>query len=148
MRPTLQTRKPIHKLRLTDLKDFPIWEFATDEEGDEDQDETCVRPVDAVVVGVDLYSLSVAADFKTVSGKAMSGFVGVTTADTFEFGHGVILHERDYIFVPSSEYPYADNERKVAASMLNMDDALVFPLEFTLRVLIQGEKVARNGKFK
>ena len=36
MRPTLKSRKPVDQLRPVDLKTFPVWEFASDEEGEED----------------------------------------------------------------------------------------------------------------
>ena len=45
MTPTALTRKPVGDLDPEDLATFPTWEFATDEEGREDQDETFVRPV-------------------------------------------------------------------------------------------------------
>jgi hypothetical protein len=41
---TLKTRKPVDKLTVGDLVAFPIWEFASDEESVEGQDETWVRP--------------------------------------------------------------------------------------------------------
>jgi len=50
MKPTLATRKPVEELSATDLETFPLWEFAWDEEGDEDQDETWVRPVEGTVI--------------------------------------------------------------------------------------------------
>ena len=148
MRVTLRTRKPIDQLQPEDLAAFPIWEFANDEEGTEEQDETWVRPIKAKVVGPDLYSLSVAANFRTASGQVIAGFVGVTTAGEFEFGHGVLLHDREYIFVPSSEYSDAKKERKNVLSALRMNERQVFPLVFTLRVPIEGETVLRGGEFK
>ena len=37
-------RKPVNELTIDDFNKFPVWEFALDEEGDENQDETTVRP--------------------------------------------------------------------------------------------------------
>jgi hypothetical protein len=147
MRPSLRTRKPINQLQPEDLAAFPIWEFATDEEGNEEQDETWVRPVESKSVGPHLYSLSVAAEFQTASGQAITGFVGVTTAEAFEFGHGVLLHQGKYIFVPSAEYPHAKKEHKVIALALGMEESQVFPLKFALRVVVQGEATFRRGEF-
>src|SRR3954462_3252023 len=46
MTTSLTTRKPVDELTAADLEAFPVWEYADDEEGDdEDQDETWVRPV-------------------------------------------------------------------------------------------------------
>jgi hypothetical protein len=147
MNPSLQTRKPVDELQPEDLEAFRIWEFALDEEEIEEQDETWVRPVPGNVVGLDLYSLTVAATFRTASGEAISGAVGVTTADEFEFGHGVLLHEGKYIFVPSAEFPGAKKERKAVALALGMPVNQVFPLKFTLRALVEGETIFRHGEF-
>lgn len=147
MSPSLRTRKPVDQLQSEDLEEFPIWEFATDEEESEEQDETWVRPVRGNVVGLNLYLLTVAANFHTASGEVMSGAVDVTTADGFEFGHGVLLHMSQYIFVPSAEFPGGENERMTVALALGMPVKQVFPLKFTLRALVEGETVFRHGEF-
>jgi hypothetical protein len=46
----LQTRKPVDRLTLGDFAAYPVWGYATDEEGVEGQDETWERPVPAAVV--------------------------------------------------------------------------------------------------
>lgn len=38
-------RKAVNELTLADLARHPVWEYASDEEGEPDQDETTVRPV-------------------------------------------------------------------------------------------------------
>ncbi len=40
----MSKNKPIDKLTLEDFKDNPIWEWAIDDEQNEEQDETWVRP--------------------------------------------------------------------------------------------------------
>lgn len=65
MQVTLKTRKPVNKLTPEDLVTFPIWEFASDEEGVEGQDETWVRPVRRSQVPLEAYSQLVAADLTT-----------------------------------------------------------------------------------
>jgi hypothetical protein len=85
--PTPETRKPVDQLTPEDFAAFPIWEFAIDDEPSDtepEQDETWVRPVDASVAAVDAYSLLVAADFTTASGRPLQGFVGVTTAGSLQ----------------------------------------------------------------
>lgn len=147
MNPSLRTRKPVDELQPEDLDAFPIWEFSLDEEGVDEQDETWVRPVPRNVIGHDQYSLTVAANFITASGGEILGAVGVTTADGFEFGHGVLLYTGRYIFVPSAEFPGAKKERKAVAMALGMQLKQVFPLKFTLRALVEGETVFRQGEF-
>ncbi|HSP30575.1 MAG TPA: hypothetical protein VLO13_00940, partial [Halomonas sp.] len=139
MKPSLQTRKPINELNPEDLEAFPIWEFAIDEEENEEQDETWVSPVRGNVIDSDEYSLSVSANFITASGKAISGAVDVTTADEFEFGHAFLLYDGSYIFVSSEKFPDPNQERNAVALALGLPVEKVFPLKFTLRVLIEGE---------
>lgn len=38
-------RKLVYELTPSDLQQFPVWEFALDEEGEEGQDEATVRPL-------------------------------------------------------------------------------------------------------
>lgn len=40
----MKIRKQVYELASTDFEEHPIWEFASDEEGEEDQDEATVRP--------------------------------------------------------------------------------------------------------
>src|SRR5688572_20988439 len=101
---TLASRKPINRITTQDLDAYPIWEFATDEEDIEGRDETWIRPVPANSVPRNAHSLSVAADFVTSSGKVLPGIIGVTTVDGLEFGHGALLVEGDYLFVPTSQF--------------------------------------------
>ena len=148
MSTTVASRKPINKITVQDLEVFPIWEFAADEEDIEGRDETWIRPVKAKDVPPDAYSLSVAADYQTASGKVLTGIVGVTTAGGLEFGHGALLVQGDYHFVPASDYWRGNDARKALAQALGMAEAQIFPLRFTLRVCLRGEKTARTGQFQ
>ncbi len=40
----MRIRKQAYELASTDFEEYPIWEFALDEEGEEGQDEATVRP--------------------------------------------------------------------------------------------------------
>lgn len=140
-KPTLKTRKPIDELVPDDLVAFPIWEFAMDEEGEPDRDETWVRPVRSRVLERGNYSLSVAADFVTASGSNLVGFMGVSTADQIEIDHPVVLASGKYIYVKSTE----PKERRAVAAALGMSVAEVFPLQFALRVKLKGEAAPRRG---
>ncbi|HEY0682483.1 MAG TPA: hypothetical protein VGD45_09140 [Steroidobacter sp.] len=140
-RPTLKTRKPIDELTAADLAAFPIWEFASDEEDDEDQDETWVRPVDAQVVRKGQWSLSVAAEFRTRAGTTIPGLIGVTTAEGLDISDAVLLPDGKYIFVDAS----TAKTRRETAKALGMSAREVFPLEYTLRVRIGREKELRTG---
>ena len=35
----MKIRKQVYELTISDIEEFPVWEFASDEEGDDGQDE-------------------------------------------------------------------------------------------------------------
>jgi hypothetical protein len=150
MAATIETRKPIDQITVTDLVDFPIWEFCLDEEGIDGMDETWVRPLAAAAVPNGAYSLSVAAEFHTASGLRVDGFIGVTTiAGEVEISQAVLLFGGKYLFVPDKpdmriDAPGDDeNDRAALADMLGTSP--VFPLRYRLSVLIDGEASHREG---
>ena len=72
----MRVRKQVYELTAADLVAHPVWEFALDEEGEEGQDETTVRPFEsegAVDPAGGLYV--VAAAFTLANGVSASGFV-------------------------------------------------------------------------
>jgi len=85
MKVTVRTRKPIDSLTVTDLRTFPVWEWASDEETNDDQDETWVRPVrgglppgdGTFIVGVAL----VASCGKKFNGYAEASYPGTPDED-------------------------------------------------------------------
>jgi hypothetical protein len=148
MKPSLKTRKPIDQLRPIDLKTFPVWEFASDEEDNEDQDETWVRPVRTRQVPGDAYSLSVAASLTTPSGIEYPGIVGVSTAEGFEAVHAAVLTEDNYVFIPWPGMAGASKLARGAAKELRLRTKDLFPLAYRLVVLIEGESSPREGVYQ
>ena len=153
MAPTLKTRKPVNDLTVEDLLTFPIWEFTTDEEGVEGQDETWVRPVRHSQVPLEAYSQLVATDFTSAGGVQLLGFMTVTTADGLEVTAGSVVGERLYLVLPSMSEERALEEglswqvqsRNEVVEALGGSAASVFPLAYKLRVAIRGEKTPRSG---
>lgn len=154
---TLKTRKPVVKLTVTDLRTFPVWEYAIDEEGDGDQDETWVRPVDCTTVRKGVYSQIVATDFATPAGSELQGFMIVTTAQgKVEIHAGAVVGSLGYRALPwlsrklairrNATWDVAARDRLLSA--VGQSEAEVFPLQYSLRVLIRGEKEARRGVLK
>jgi hypothetical protein len=74
--PDSRIRKSISELSRRDLDRCPIWEFASDEEGEEGQDETTVRPL---AVSGDLNPSAgvviVRARFILADGTEMTGYL-------------------------------------------------------------------------
>ena len=138
---TEKTRKPIDELTVYDLDDFPIWEFAIDEEDVEGQDETWVRPVLADCIGRDAFSLSVAADFRTKSGARFEGFMDVTSVSE-EICQGSILSGGRYLRVFSET---TAKDRRDIAEALALPERDVFPMAFELAVCVEGEVNPRAG---
>ena|SRR2546429_4727031 len=146
---TLETRKPIDHLTTSDLSTFPVWEFALDEEGIEGRDETWVRPLNTQIVPKGQYSLTVAADFKAACGRTYSGFVGMNTVpiranEPVTSIEGVILHGTNYLFIPSPGIGFQEG-MEALLSRLGLSVSELFPITYTLRVLIEGEQVLRTG---
>lgn len=69
-------RKQIGGIRASDLRDYPVWEFALDEEGLEGQDEETVRPrPDLQRVDPRDGLFVVAAEFEAADGTRFGGFL-------------------------------------------------------------------------
>jgi hypothetical protein len=147
VRPSLKTRKPIDELRITDVEAFPVWEFAADEEGDEDQDETWVRPLRGKQVPSDAYSLSVSASFTAPTGAEYKGIVGVSTAEGYEAVHAAVLTDDNYVFIPWPGMAGASKMARDAARELGAKAKDLFPLSYRLAVPIQGEATLREGVY-
>jgi hypothetical protein len=153
--PTLKTRKPVVDLRVSDLRAFRIWEFAIDEEGETGQDETWVRPVSARIIPKDAYSQIASAEFCTATGRKLQGFMIVTTAnEQVQIRAGAVMGRIRYRALPRLSRKMA--VRKKATWDVGLRDKLlaaldsherdVFPLQYSLRVLIRGERSLRTGQ--
>ncbi len=139
---TEQTRKPIDQLTAEDLKAFPVWEFATDEEEVEGRDETWVRPVNVGRIANDAWSLSVASDFVAPNGSRFEGIMEVTTAVPSPFPAASLIVGGSYLYIDGAP---GSRERRTLARKLGGTEAELFPLRFTLRVLVEGESTHRTG---
>jgi hypothetical protein len=84
----MKIRKQVYELTLDDFELSPIWEYAADEDGDEDQDEATVRPV-GPDTSVDLIkSMCVArAEFILADGTMMRGYLNPGVPGDMALGH-------------------------------------------------------------
>ena len=140
-----KVRKPVFKLELEDLDLSPIWEFALDEEGEPDQDETTVRPYPCPGALAPADGMFVVrARFQLADGTTMSGYVTppvqdddglgtlqpiiVTAAGQVAFWHG--MH------VPTPE-EIGESYRRLGKSSPDQ----VFPIRFESVVEIVGGAV-------
>ena len=151
---TLATRKPVNALGAADFRAFPVWEYAIDEEGRSGQDETWVRLVAQPQVRKGAYSQLVAAGFLTPSDQRLGGFVVVTTAEVpAELIPGAVLGDFGYQVLPAlsrqaaqeRDLTWCNHARDSLLEAMGLPEPQVFPLRYTLRAIIRGEKAARTG---
>ena len=136
--------KPIGELTSDDLEMFPLWEFATDAEGD--YDETCVRPVvaDAVPVDADNTVYHVACDVFLASGRTLSGHVEVCNG-ALDGGPPMVVNDLGDAF-PLGDPPHRRNQAAFDALFRVPYEAL-FPVRWRLRLPLAGEMLHREGEF-
>jgi hypothetical protein len=142
MSASASTRKSVTDLTVDDLDTFPIWEYATDEEGNDGQDETWVRPLPVARIPSDAFSLSVATDFECPNGTQLEGIMDVTTAVDYPIASAVLFVRGKYTYVGG--VPGSWQRRRIAEE-LGLDEADVFPLKYTLRIMVEGESEYRSG---
>jgi len=155
MKPTRKTRKPVRDLTPSDMQAFPVWEYATDEEGVEWQGESWVRPVAATKIRAKEYSQIVASTFWTSSGQELSGYMIVSPAasTTKQLDHsgGALFHARGQCYLVDLNGSALDFIKrdclKELKRVLKLTPAKLFPLHFELGVPISGEKQLRKGAF-
>jgi hypothetical protein len=139
----MQHSRPIHLLSAGDLLRDPIWEYAMDEESE--GDETYVRPVrrDRVPRGPENCVYHVACDVTAASGGRFLGFVEVCEGEIGDPVPIVVGASGEYW--PLDEAPRRKERPRFEAFFRASFEAL-FPVEWTLRVRIEGESTLRTGR--
>ncbi|MBE7498377.1 MAG: hypothetical protein HS117_25855 [Verrucomicrobiaceae bacterium] len=155
MKLTKKTRMPVDKLTHAHFEVFPVWEYASDEEGDEGMDETWVRPVSAKQVPADEYSQLVTATFTTANGRQFAGFMSVSpvcsTKKVLDHSGGTLFHGLQQCCLIDLNGPAIDFLKKECVdeleNVLKLSSKEIFPLSFVLGTLIEGESKLRKGMF-
>lgn len=147
---TLKTRKPVDQLLPEDLDAFPVWEFATDEEGVPERDETWVRPVGTARVR-DFSGRLVGTIVTLANGtrqRAMLGNVDLTNArSTRHFltlsveSGGAWFHLARY-----HDLDYDVRGPTGLSSFLGLDVDDVFPIAYDISALVADPKTNASGK--
>ena len=146
MKPNSETRKPVDQLELRDLTAYPVWEFAIEEEGGGERDETWVRPVVGRCIPRVDFVLAIAATFTTKGGQEFDGMLWANTNKDLEIEGGSIITQGRYLpfSLPLGPFP---RDRTAVALALGFAEQAFFPLGFTLRLPLEGEQKARTGTF-
>jgi len=145
MPPTTATRKPVDELTASDLEAFPVWEFATDEEEvDKEQDETWVKPVATGELPADGSSLSVAAALRLAGGQVYPGVMFCDTHDGLDIAAIALLTTEGRVLFSQSDSP---SEIRRSLKRLGLDHRSVFPLDYCTRAPSVSTGISVRGTF-
>lgn len=143
---TTKVRKSVSELSTGDLETHPVWEFALDEEGEEGQDETTVRPhVLAGELDPSAGMFVVRARFHLADGSEASGYL--TPPVQGDDGLGTL---QPVIVTGSGQVPFwwgtiLPPQEEIARSYQRLgrtSPAHVFPIRFSSDVPIVGGAVS------
>ena len=138
-------RKPVFKLDLDDLVLCPVWEFALDEEGEPDQDETTVRPYPCPGALAPADGMFVVRTrFQLADGTTMSGYLTPPGQD--DDGLGTL---QPVIVTPDGQVAFwhgmhAPSPDKIGESYRRLGKSSpdkIFPIRFESEVEIIGGAV-------
>ncbi len=134
-------RKQVYRLSSQDLLDSPIWEFCSDEEGIEGQDEATVKPSDDTEVpGYSPGAYVVAADITYADGARANGYLYSSKPDDFVCVSPTILLPTGQINLWAGSLPFVPKWKEHLAndiSLLRSNGAL-FPMLFESRANVNG----------
>ncbi|WP_431046369.1 hypothetical protein [Roseateles sp. L2-2] len=124
------TRKPVDQLSAVDLETFPIWEFVSDDGGNEDEDETWVKPVLAQNIPTIGYALCIAAAARLASGAIYPAVLFGDAVDGLAVSGLALLTTEGRVLFHASD---SATETRRALKRLGMVRHDVFPIEFSTR---------------
>lgn len=141
----MKTRKQVYELKPADLIESPVWEFALDEEGEEDQDEATVRPF--LVAGpLDPSDgmFIVRASFKLADGTSQSGYLtpGVQGDRGIGTVQPAIVTERGQVSFWCGIIQPAGKHLAECYARLGKKPEEIFPFSFSSQVDLVGGTVS------
>ncbi len=128
-------RKQLYELELSDLKEYPIWEFSLDEEGTDGQDEETVRPHS--IDTFDFQSTFIClAKFTLADGTVLEGYV--SPERDLEFSQPLIyIQDSGVVFWFGIVKP-TDEEITEMKTLLGGPDKDIFPIKWETPFLKDG----------
>jgi hypothetical protein len=123
-------RKQVHELTAEDLEANPCWEYASDEEGEEGQDEATARPIPAERAVEETSPVFVQAAFLFPNGRIRLGAVTVNAGDGVS-GHQpvLLLPEGQVMFYVGSMEPKAAAVKSFRSSLRSVS-AIPLPIRY------------------
>lgn len=136
----VEIRKQVYELAIFDFEQFPVWEFALDEEGVEGQDEATVRPYQFNPPLDPSDGLMVAkADFTLADNTKMDGYLYPTIPEDAIMGliqPVIIVGQQQVMFWYGIMEP-DPNILSENYQLLGKDPNEVFPLKFSSAVVLE-----------
>jgi hypothetical protein len=125
-------RKQIYDLTLADLAQYPVWDFALDEEGVEGQDEATLRPLTGALVADEFPGTVVRAKFTLADGTVLIGHMtvpGIGDNSILDFHPSIVTETSQINFMFGYNEP-SNAEKENVYSILGKSAKQVFPIEF------------------
>ena len=136
----MKLRKQVYDLLPRNLEEFPVWEYALDEEGEKNQDEATVRPCTAEDLASETArSFIVRARFTLADGTHAEGYITTPPPDDLTLGaiQPVVVTARgQVVFWCGSIAPSAEQLAR-NYSLLARASSHIFPLTFESAVPLQ-----------
>jgi hypothetical protein len=133
-------RRQVYRLTEEDFVDHPIWEFCSDEEGVDGQDEATVKPsTDPEVPGYSPGAYIVAANVSFADGTQTTGYVYSSEPDDFGcLQPNLVLKSGQVNLWLGGLRGAADQDLAQSYLTINKSSNQVFPLSVETRAKING----------
>ena len=137
----MKIRKPINELTLDDIRKFSVWEYALDEETEDGQDETTVRPCE-ISDALDPSDAIIRARFTLADGTEMLGTMQTPDGDdSLARMQPIIITGCGSVYFWHGIFPPKAAEVALSYEMLGRDAARVFPIQSTSDVELDGAPI-------
>jgi hypothetical protein len=138
----MKIRKPVNELTLDDIRKFSVWEYALDEETENGQDETTVRPCE-ISDALDPSDVIIRARFVLADGTQMFGTLQTPFLGDDRLGRlqPVIITNRGHVLFWHGIFAPKAAEVALSYEMLGKDAARVFPIQFISDVELGGAPI-------
>jgi hypothetical protein len=133
-------RKQVYDLSAADLCEYPAWEFAIDEEGEDGQDEASVRPLPLHDIDDHLDgSAIVAAEFTLADGTILPGYLTPRTRPNMTLGdiQPQIITDRGQVMFWYGRCPM---KLENLYNLLQRSSSEVFPIRFKAMLPIENHE--------
>jgi hypothetical protein len=138
----MKIRKQVYELSLSDIMEFPVWEFAVDEEGEEGQDEATVKPLEFTApLDPSDGMFVVQAEFLLANGAKCKGYLSPAPQNELGYIQPVIITEKGQISFWSGIMQPSQDVIAANYHSLGKLSEQIFPLTFKSNIDILGGSI-------